>query len=150
MSGTNPEVAGRGALSAAISNSLVGLLHHYTGRGPTKARTTVDENVIVCVMGASLTKGEQSLVHGGNAEVVLSSRRAMQDTIRPDAISSVQELSGRQVVAFMSANHIDPDLAVEIFILELVGNGDSGGRKGDGHVADLNGRRDPQLDPDLT
>lgn len=26
--------------------------------------------------------------------------------------------AGRKVVAFMSANHIDPDLAPEIFILE--------------------------------
>lgn len=62
--------------------------------------------------------GEQSLVEGGKAEVVLHTRRAFQDTIQAEAISAVQELSGRRVVAFMSNNHIDPDLAVEFFILE--------------------------------
>jgi uncharacterized protein YbcI len=118
MLGTNAEVAGRGVTTAAISNAMVGLLHRYTGRGPTRARTTIDHDVIVCVMGATLTKGEQSLVRGGKAEVVLHSRRAFQDTMQADAITAVQDLSGRRVVAFMSNNHIDPDLAVEVFILE--------------------------------
>ena len=107
-------------MTAAISNAMVGLLHRYTGRGPTRARTTIGENIIVCVMGATLTKGEQTLALNGKAEVVLHSRRAFQDTIQSEAISAVQELSGRQVVAFMSNNHIDPDLAVEVFILEPV------------------------------
>ena len=72
----------------------------------------------MCVMGATLTKGEQTLALNGKADVVLHSRRAFQDTIQSEAISAVQELSGRRVVAFMSNNHIDPDLAVEVFILE--------------------------------
>ena len=118
MPATNREVAGSGAMTAAISNSMVGLLHRYTGRGPTRARTTIGENIIVCVMGATLTKGEQTLALNGKADVVLHSRRAFQDTIQSEAISAVQELSGRRVVAFMSNNHIDPDLAVEVFILE--------------------------------
>jgi uncharacterized protein YbcI len=118
MPGTNEELAPAGAMTAAISNAMVELLLRYTGRGPTRARTTMGENIIVCVMGATLTKGEQSLVQGGKAEVVLHTRRAFQDTIQAEAISAVQALSGRRVVAFMSNNHIDPDLAVELFILE--------------------------------
>ena len=142
MSGTNRETATTGVLTAAISNSMVSLLHRYTGRGPTKARTTIGDNVIVCVMAATLTKGERSLVEGGKAEVVLHSRRAFQDTMKADAITAVQELSGRQVVAFMSNNHVDPDLAVEVFILEPLvrdsledelgdGGGPYGGRRPD-------------------
>lgn len=118
MSGTSDDVAVDGALTAGISTAMVSLLHSYTGRGPTRARTTIGENVIVCVMGSALTKGEQSLVADGKQDVVLSGRRAFQDTIQADAISAIQAQSGRRVVAFMSNNHIDPDLAVEIFILE--------------------------------
>jgi len=110
-------------MTAAISNAMVGLLHRYTGRGPTSARTTIAENMIVCVLGATLTQGEQSLVRSGKHEVVLLSRRAFQETMKADAITAVQELSGRQVVAFMSNNHIDPDLAVEVFILESLVSG---------------------------
>jgi uncharacterized protein YbcI len=144
MSSITPEVAGRGALTAAISNSMVGLLRDSTGRGPTRARTTIDENMIVCVMGATLTKGEQSLVADGKHEVVLHSRRAFQETMQGDAITAVQELTGRRVVAFMSNNHIDPDLAVEVFILESVaGDGldapSVNGHKPEGHRRDLGG-----------
>jgi uncharacterized protein YbcI len=118
MSSTNPQTAPRGAASAAISNAIVRLLHRYTGRGPTRARTTIGTDVIVCVLGATLTKGEQTLVSDGKADVVLQSRRAFQDSMRDDAIAVVQEISGRHVVAFMSTNNIDPDLAVEVFVLE--------------------------------
>jgi uncharacterized protein YbcI len=145
MPATNRAVAANGAMTAAISNSMVGLLHRYTGRGPTRARTTIDENVIVCVMGATLTRGEQSLVQDGKAEVVLHSRRAFQDTIEGEAISAVEELSGRRVVAFMSNNHIDPDLAVEVFILEPAESDIFEHQPADGHRGGLDGSW-PRLD----
>ncbi len=113
----NPTTA-HGLLGAEISNALVAMLHRYTGRGPTRARTTIANNVIVCVMGQTLTKGEQMLAQGGKHEIVLNGRRAYQDTMKTEAVERVQELSGRKVIAFMSTNHIEPDLAVEIFILE--------------------------------
>jgi uncharacterized protein YbcI len=136
MTSTNPQVDGRGAMAAAISTSMVSLLHRYTGRGPTRARTTIDENVIVCVLGATLTKGERSLVEGGDQEVVLESRRAFQRLMRDDAIASLQELCGRRVVAFISGNHIEPDLAVEVFILEPLADDEEFGVDGDGAVLD--------------
>jgi uncharacterized protein YbcI len=129
----------RGVMTAAISNSMVSLLHRYTGRGPTRARTTIGEDVVVCVMGAALTKGEQSLVQDGKADVVLHGRRAFQGTIQGEAISAVQKLSGRRVVAFMSTNHIDPDLAVEVFILEPAVSERSDTRRVDGHGANHDG-----------
>jgi uncharacterized protein YbcI len=142
--GNGPFTAeGRGAMTASISNAMVGLLHRYTGRGPTRARTTIGTDIIVCVMGATLTKGEQSLARDGKAEVVLHSRRAFQDTMQAEAVSAVQDLSGRRVTAFMSNNHIDPDLAVEIFILEPLTGGvsdDDGADGVDGHHAFLDGR----------
>jgi uncharacterized protein YbcI len=111
---------GHGLLSAAISNGIVSLMHRYTGRGPVRARTTIDENLVVCVLGDTLTKAEQQLVDAGRSKVVLRGRRAMQDTLADDAIAMVCELTKREVVAFMSNNHIDPDLAVETFVLAPV------------------------------
>ena len=35
-----------------------------------------------------------------------------------DLSREIEELTGRKVVGFMSDNHIDPDLAVEVFVLE--------------------------------
>jgi uncharacterized protein YbcI len=64
-----------------------------------------------------LTKAEQQLVENGKERVVLRGRRAIQDTLADDAISLVEELTDRDVVAFMSNNHIEPDLAIETFVL---------------------------------
>ncbi len=118
MSSTPQQLDRHGVLGAAISNAMVGVLHAHTGRGPTRARTTIGEDLIVCVLAATLTRGEQSLVRNGKQDVVLAGRRAYQETMEAEAITAIQDLSGRRVVAFMSSNHIEPDLAVEVFILE--------------------------------
>ncbi|MGD0385830.1 MAG: Na-translocating system protein MpsC family protein [Solirubrobacteraceae bacterium] len=120
MAGISDGAIGHGVLAAAVSNGMVGLMHRYTGRGPVRARTTIDENLVVCVLGDTLTKAEQSLVDGGRDKLVLSGRRAIQEVLADDAIALVEELTGRDVVAFMSTNHIDPDLGVEIFVLAPV------------------------------
>jgi uncharacterized protein YbcI len=107
-----------GPRAAAISNAIVRLLHEYTGRGPTRARTTIGDDVIVCVLGDTLTKSEWKLVQAGEERLVLDQRSTFQRLMRNEAIAAVEGLSGRTVAAFMSNNHIDPDLAVETFVLE--------------------------------
>jgi uncharacterized protein YbcI len=107
-----------GALNAAISEVVVRLMAQRTGRGPTKARTTIDRDVIVVVLQNSLTSGEQFLVDRDHSEQVLDTRRAYQAAMRTDCIAAVEALTGRTVTAFMSANHIEPDLAAEVFVLE--------------------------------
>ena len=111
------EPATTGALSAAISNAVVGLLHDYTGRGPTHARTTVSGDTVVVTLRNSLTKAERTLAEHGQAVEVLAMRRAFQNTMRDDLIAAVERLTGRTVEAFLSDNLHEPDVAVEIFLL---------------------------------
>ena len=101
----------------AISNLVVRLLTEYTGRGPTKARTHFNDNLITVVVQDLLTKGERSLIRDGKADLVLETRRAYQLTMRDDLTAGIEEITGRQVIAFLSANHIDPDIAIESFML---------------------------------
>jgi uncharacterized protein YbcI len=105
-------------LSSEISNMVVRLLRDYTGRGPTKARTTIRDNVIVVILEQSLTKGERSLADRGRAEKVLEIRHEYQEAMRQESSDAVAKLTGRSVVAMLSANHIDPDLAAEIYVLD--------------------------------
>jgi uncharacterized protein YbcI len=109
----------QGELAQAISNAIVALMREYTGRGATQSRTYVHENLIVCVMHDSLTKGERSLVTNGEKKFVLEMRRKFQETMRPELVAVVERLTGRKVAAFMSDNHVDPDVAAETFVLEL-------------------------------
>lgn len=106
------------SVAAKISNRVVQLLHAYTGRGPTKAWTSITDELITVVLRDLLTKGEQSLVADNKSDLVLEMRQAYQQTMRLDLIASVEELTGREVIAFMSANNIDPDIAIESFVLK--------------------------------
>jgi uncharacterized protein YbcI len=119
MTGTERAPAGTNP-SLAISNLTVRLLSQYTGRGPTKARTYLNDDLVTIVLQDSLTHAERTLVEKGKAELVLATRRTFQDVMGRDLIDGVQEILGREVVALCSANHVDPDIAVETLILAPV------------------------------
>jgi uncharacterized protein YbcI len=104
--------------SGAISTGAVQLLREYTGRGPTKARTTIDDDSVMIVLGHTLTKGERTLAETGKAHRVLDVRHDFQLIMRDELIALVERVLDRKVIAFMSDNHIDPDLAVEVFLLD--------------------------------
>lgn len=106
-----------GELAQAISTAVVGELASTTGRGPTKARTTLGDNAVFVVLQDTLTRGERTLVGAGESEAVLDLRRRWQKVMRVSCSRQIERLTGRKVVGFMSDNHIDPDIAVEVFIL---------------------------------
>jgi uncharacterized protein YbcI len=116
-----------GILSSAISNATVRLLSEYTGRGPTKARTYITGDLISVVLQDTLTKGERSLVRNGETDLVLQTRKAHQKTMKEALVASVEEITGRTVLAFLSDNHVDPDYAVEAFVLEPLPDRGAGG-----------------------
>lgn len=106
------------SVNARLSNMVVGLMSSYTGRGPTRAWTSIDEDLICVVLRDTLTKGERSLLADGRTDLVLAMRKAYQTTMRNDLVAGVEEITGRKVIAFLSDNHIDPDIAIESFVLE--------------------------------
>ena len=114
-----------GSHGLAISNLVVRLLSEYTGRGPTKARTHFSHNLITVVVQDLLMKGERSLIRDGKQDLVLETRRAYQLTMREDYTAGIEEITGRVVTAFLSANHIDPDVAIESFMLAPQDDGHS-------------------------
>ena len=117
MAGIQTGASISGSKAAAVSNHVVRTVSAYTGRGPTKSRTYVNDDVVTVVLQDTLTKGERSLVGDDLDGLVLTMRRAFQGTMGQVLIDGVEEILGRRVVAFMSDNHIDPDIAVEVFVL---------------------------------
>lgn len=115
-----------GALNAAISNAVVRLLRENVGKGPNKARTIHNEKIVLCVFENTMTKAEQTLATNGKQDYVLGMRAAFQHTMEQKLSAAVETLTGRKVVAFMSANHVDPDLAAEVFVLDGPVTGEAG------------------------
>jgi uncharacterized protein YbcI len=112
------ERATRGSRGADISNRAVRVLRDYTGRGPTRAHTVINRDSVLILLSDTLTKGERSLVAKGDARAVLEMRHRFQEAMREDLVQAVETVMERPVIAFMSGNHIDPDMAAEIFVLE--------------------------------
>ena len=109
--------------AAMLSTGAVQLLHEYTGRGPTKAKTFINEDMVTIVLADTLTKGERSLVDAGQADRVIELRHEYQMLLQQELVALVERELDRKVIAFMSQNHIDPDLGVEVFVLEPDGAG---------------------------
>ena len=117
MPGQEAEDAAVGPVGAAIANLVVRVVSEYTGRGPTRARSHISGNLVCVVLEDTLTKGERSLVRDGLGEQVHDMRKAFQMTMRGELVTGIEEITGRRVIAFMSDNHMDPDIAMEAFIL---------------------------------
>jgi uncharacterized protein YbcI len=107
-----------GRLNAAVSSAVVGLCSKHIGRGPTKARTTIDGNLVVVLLRDGMTTAEKSLVRAGKEAEVQRLRRAFQETMRAELIDTVERLTDGNVTAFMSVSHSDPDIAAEIFVMD--------------------------------
>jgi uncharacterized protein YbcI len=103
---------------AEISTGLVRLHARYYGKGPTKAKTHLVDDTVVCVLQGGFTTVEQTLLETGEVEPVYQMRRSFQMTMEDEFRRVVEEATNRKVIAYMSSIHVDPDLAVEIFVLE--------------------------------
>lgn len=131
MATTPTEQRPLGSKAVAISNHVVRTMREYTGRGPTQSRAYINDDVVTVVLHDTLTKGERSLVSDELDALVLTLRAALQGTMRHDLIAGVEDILGRKVEAFLSDHHIDPDIAVEVFILKPRGGADDVARSPD-------------------
>lgn len=95
----------------------MGIHREYFGRGAKRTRTVMGADYIICFLEDIYTPVERTLIDAGRFPAVQATRSAFQDTMR-DIVEAVERLSKRKVVGFLSQVHVDPDLAVETFILE--------------------------------
>ena len=106
-----------GEVRTAISDGLVALLKEYYGRGPEKAKTYVNHDLVVCLLRGGFTRVEQTLRDGGHGDAVIRQRMAFQDVMRERFEEVIENATGRKVVGFMSGNQQNPDMICEIFVL---------------------------------
>jgi uncharacterized protein YbcI len=111
-----PLVGGR--LLADITNRIVAFMREHYGRGPIKAKTYVLDNLIVCVLSDGFTAIERTMMEGGEPDRVLEMRRDFQRMMKQRYSRMIEELTGRKVLAFLSQAHVEPDLTVEMFLMD--------------------------------
>lgn len=109
---------GDGQLRSEISAAIVGLYKRHHGKGPVRCRTYLEPNLVLVVLGEGYTSAEQTLFEAGKWYEVREARQQWQDSMQVRFVEAIERLTNRTVSAFMSANHQQPDLAVELFVLE--------------------------------
>jgi uncharacterized protein YbcI len=103
---------------AEVTKGMVSLHRRFYGKGPTKARTHMVDDTVVCILEGGFTTVERTLIDEHDVDAVLKVRRSFQSAMENHFTEVIEGVLGRKVIAYMSQIHADPDLAVEIFVLE--------------------------------
>ena len=106
-----------GETRARISKEMVRLQSEYYGKGPTRAKTYVVDDLVVVVLEESFTRAEKTLVERGEREAIQQIRRRFQQQMAESFISIVEQATGRRVRVFLSETDVDQDVSVETFLL---------------------------------
>ena len=108
-----------GHLLAAISNRIVQIQREHYGRGPMKAKTyALDDLVVVVMRGTGFTPLEKTMMDSGDPDRIVEMRHEFQHMMTRRFTDTIEELTGRKVLAFLSQAHVEPDLSLEIFFVD--------------------------------
>ena len=110
--------AGLGEALAEISTALVGLHKRFYGKGPVRAKTFLVDHTVLCLLEGGFTIVERTLIDIGRDEVVRDLRHNFQLAMQEQFTEVIESRLNRRVVAYLSQVHTDPDIAVELFMLE--------------------------------
>jgi uncharacterized protein YbcI len=106
-----------GAPRATIATEITRLHSEFYGRGPTKAKTYISDDLVVVVLEETFTPAEKTLIARGESEGIQHIRRRFQQVMRDEFVSSVEQATGRRVRSFLSETDLEQDISVEIFLL---------------------------------
>jgi uncharacterized protein YbcI len=105
-------------LLTAINEAMVAFHDRYYHRKPATAKTSMlGGDLIACVMSGIYTDVEKTLIEIQQQTIVQEVRNAFQNAMQDKFINTVQDLSGRHVMAFISNHHVGPDVEIELFFL---------------------------------
>ena len=106
------------SVRAQVSNAMVGLKKDFYGKGPTKAKTFLNDNYVFCVMEGGLTRNEQTLIERGHEDLVRTYRLRFQEAMEGPTVEAIQRITGRSVIGYHSQIVFNPERAFEIFVLD--------------------------------
>ena len=105
----------------AISNAITKLQRDHYGRGPESVRTVVGYDHVICFLENSFMPVERTLLEAGENSAVRETRLAFQRAMERRFVDTIEEIISRKVRAFLSQVSLNPDISVEVFVLERDG-----------------------------
>jgi uncharacterized protein YbcI len=103
---------------AEVTNAIVHLHRQHYGKGPTRSKSYLLDDVLICVMQDVLTVVERTLAEAGNEDRVRDTRLAFADAMRDRFAEAIERIVGRRVLGFTSQVLVTRSVAIEMFLLE--------------------------------
>jgi uncharacterized protein YbcI len=117
MSATKTPLNGD-ALLVAVTEAMVALHQRYHHRAPVTAKTLLlGSDLLACVLGGVYTDVEKTMIELQRSTIVQETRSAFHAAMQHKFIAAVEQLSGRDVLAFISNYSVGPDMEIELFML---------------------------------
>jgi uncharacterized protein YbcI len=106
------------SLRAAISREMVKALKTFYGKGPTKAKSYLFDDLLFVVMRGGQTPGEQTLLDAGHSDSVRAFRQRFQNVMGERLVGTIEQLTERKVLTYQSQVLFDPFVVIEIFVFD--------------------------------
>jgi uncharacterized protein YbcI len=108
----------------AVTAEMVLFHERYHHRIPVTAKTLLlGDEILVCVLAGVYSDVEKTMIELQRGTLVQQVRSAFQVAMQSRFIETVERLSGREVLAFISDQHVGPDIEIELFMLKPNGTG---------------------------
>src|SRR4051794_11687745 len=107
-----------GEMRATLSNTLVALMKEYYGKGPTAAKSFINDEYVLTVLEGGLTRNEETLLQSGREDLVRDYRLAFQQAVRAEFMGAVGRITGRRVLDHHSQIVFNPPRSFEVFVLD--------------------------------
>ena len=114
--------------ATAISDGIAGMHREHYGRGADRTRTLIHQDVVMTRLEGCFTTVEKKMIAEGAFLQVRETRTMFQDWMRPRFTEIVENATGGTVAAFFSQVTHDPDMALEVFLLERAGSSADDGK----------------------
>ncbi len=132
------EAAGEdgGALLARISNEMVRAQKEFFGKGPTKAKSYMLDDMLIIVMRGGMTTAEKTMLDFGHPDQVRQFRQLFENAMTERLTGKMEELTGRKILTYQSQIMFEPDVVVEMFVFDSHGSGDAIEATAEGQLED--------------
>jgi uncharacterized protein YbcI len=125
MAGGEPDDQSRTALRNAISNAMARIKREFYGKGPSRTRTFMCDRIVFAMLDDVLTPVELALKKDGRSSLVRRVRLTFEDIMTHTFTGEIERLTGARVLAYHSQIVFDPDMAIEIFVLDQQASGET-------------------------
>ena len=125
-----------GSLLARISNEMVRAQKEFFGKGPTKAKSYMLDDMLIIVMRGGMTTAEKTMLDFGHPDLVRQFRQLFENSMTERLTGKMEELTGRKILTYQSQVMFEPDVVVEMFVFDSEGSSDAIEATAEGQLED--------------